>query len=256
MEKTKLIITAAPEDSQAAQSFGLTVAYMAYRVGSGPHLFRSSLPVAVRGGLMVIDDREFDGRGEAEPFCREVLMECLDREFDGVVLDFQEHPSPVLKKIVAKLGETLTARDLTLYVTEFYGKESDKARVLIPTAISGGSLTQRLRDAIDRFGAERVALEVERVATDFFLPSPSGQGKSLTREELAALRKERNPSIFFSNELCAHYFTYMNKLNGAHFILFDDGNSIRKKLAVAQNLGIHEAFLVYPEVKDIMKDVV
>lgn len=256
MDKTKLFVTAAPGDCQAAQSFGLPVAHMAYRVGAGPHLYRSSLPVAVRGGLMVIDDLDFAGKGDEEPFCREVLMECVSRDFSGVVAAFQEHPSQVLKKIIGKLGDLLHARGLKLYVTELYGKESDKAHVLIPTAISGGSLTQRLREAIDRYGASRVALEVERVATDFFLPSPSGQGQDLTLEELLALQKERNPSIFFSDELCAHYFTYMNKLNGAHFILFDDGNSIRKKLQIAQSLGIQEAFLIYPEIKDIMKDIV
>ena len=39
------------------------MAHVAYRVGGGPHLFRASIPVSVRGGLMVIDNTGFDGRG-------------------------------------------------------------------------------------------------------------------------------------------------------------------------------------------------
>ena len=92
-------------------------------------------------------------------------------------------------------------------------------------------IRERAEKAAAQYGAGRVALAVERVAADFFLPAPSGQGHPLSQEELKALMDEREPAVFFSNELCAHYFTYMNRQNGAHFVLFDDAASIRKKLA-------------------------
>ena len=126
---------------------------------------------------------------------------------------------------------------------------------LIPSALSGGSLQQRLQEAVERFGAARVALAVERVAEDFFLPSPTGQGMPLTREELRQRLEERAPSVFFSSELCAHYFTYMSRQNGAHFVLFDDAGSIRKKLQVARNLGISSAVLAYPQVDDLLPEL-
>ena len=75
----KLLLTAPPDQCRAALRFGLPVAHVAYRVGGGPHLFRASIPVSVRGGLMVIDNTGFDGRGEAGPFCQEVLRECMAR---------------------------------------------------------------------------------------------------------------------------------------------------------------------------------
>ena len=59
----KLLLTAPPDQCRAALRFGLPVAHVAYRVGGGPHLFRASIPVSVRGGLMVIDNTGFDGRG-------------------------------------------------------------------------------------------------------------------------------------------------------------------------------------------------
>ena len=123
------------------------------------------------------------------------------------------------------------------------------------TGISGGSLEQRLTEAAGRFGPARTVLLLERVAEDFFLPSPTGQGMPLTREELRQRLEERAPSVFFSSELCAHYFTYMSRQNGAHFVLFDDAGSIRKKLQVARNLGISSAVLAYPQVDDLLPEL-
>ena len=50
LSKSNLILAAAPTEMMAAQSFGLTLAHMAYRVGGGPHLFRANLPIPARGG--------------------------------------------------------------------------------------------------------------------------------------------------------------------------------------------------------------
>ena len=107
----------------------------------------------------------------------------------------------------------------------------------------------------EKTAAERVALAVERVAEDFYLPSPTGQGMPLTREELQKRIAERAPSVFFSNELCAHYFTYMSRQNGAHFVLFDDAGSIRKKLQIARSLNIADAVLAYPQVEDLLEEI-
>ena len=256
LSKTNLILTAAPADSKQALSYGLPLAHMAYRVGGGPHLFRASLPVAARGGYMVIDDAGFDGLGEPTPFCHEVMRECSARGFDGVICDFEGRPLTLLGKIVTELGELMGKRGWPLYVTEPYARFSDKTRILVSSALSGGSLQQRLAGMTEQYGAHRVALAVERIAQDFFLPSPTGQGVPLTREQLSALMEEMAPSVFFSGELCAHYFTYMSKQNGAHFILFDDAGSIRKKLHIARSLDIADAVLAYPQVDDLLPEII
>lgn len=251
----KIILTAPPDQSRTALALGVPVAHMAYRVGGGPHLYRSNMPVAIRGGLMVIDDTGFDGLGESAPFCQEVMRECGARNFDGVVCDFEARPFSILGKIVAELGELTHRRGWPMYVSEPYARFSDKTRVLIPTALSGGSLRQRLQEASEQYGAARVALAVERVAQDFFLPSPNGQGSPLTQEELETRIERLSPSIFFSNELCAYYFTYMSPQNGAHFILFDNAASIRKKLQVARSLDITDALIPYPQVTDLLPEI-
>ena len=252
--RMQLILAAPPEDVTAAQAHGLTLAHMAYRVGGGPHLFRSSQPNPPRGGLMYIDDGGFDGRGTPDAFCQEVVRECAARGFGGVICAF-DRKLPLLSAVVEQLGPMLVRQGRSFYVSEPYGRCTATGRVLIPTALSGGSLRQRLSEAAERYGAGRVALAVERTAADFFLPSPDGQGRPLTREELKARLEERSPSVFFSDELCARYFTYMNRQNGAHFVLFDDAGSIRKKLRLAEALGIDRALLCWPEVSDLMGDI-
>ena len=180
---------------------------------------------------------------------------CAARGFAGVLCDFEGPPLPLLSRALEALAGPLGKRGWPLYVPEPYGDRVEGARVLISSALSGGSLAQRLRDTQERYGRDRVVLAVERVAEDFYLPAPQGQGRPLTREELEALLEERKPSVFFSGELCAHYFTYMSRDNGAHFVLFDDAGSIRKKLQVAQSLGIVHALAAYPQVDDLLADI-
>ena len=254
LSKSNLILAAAPTEMMAAQSFGLTLAHMAYRVGGGPHLFRANLPIPARGGLKMIDDAGFDGRGDPGPFCQEVMRECTARGYTGVICGF-DRPFPLLGRVIAELSPLLERQGWPFYISELYARYSDTAKILIPTALSGGSLHQRLEEAAAQYGASRIALAVERAAEDFFLPSPTGQGIPLSQEALQARIEERSPTIFFSGELCAHYFTYMNKQNGAHFILFDDASSIRKKLHVARTLDISDALLPYPEVADILPEI-
>ena len=250
LSKTNLLLAVPPTEMMAAQGFGLTLAHMAYRVGGGPHLFRANLPVPVRGGVMLIDDAGFDGRGDPAPFCQEVVRECAARGFRGAVCDFEQGGVPLLDQVVRRLGEGFARRGWTLYVTEPYGHSSPRARVMIPSALSGGSLSRRLEEAAERFGRERVTLAVQRVAEDFFLPSPTGSGVPLSRRELEEKLEQLHPSVFFSHELCARYFTYMSRESGAHFVLFDDRDTLRKKLEVAQELGITSAVAALPEVLD------
>lgn len=251
----QLLLLTPPEHLRAAQEFHLPIGHCAYRLGNGPHLFRSGQPVPLRGGWMVLDDLGFDGRGDPAPFCREVIQECLARQFSGVVCDWESRSQVALGQLAFQLSTACQKRKLTCYVPESLGLAAPEAKVLLPTALSGGTLLHRFEEAVERFGAERVVPAVERVCMDFYLPSPSGQGREMTQQELRDLLTQRTPSVFFSNELCAHYFTYMNQENGAHFVLFDDAVSIRKKLRIARHLGLESAVLFYPQVKDLLPEL-
>ncbi len=86
------------------------------------------------------------------------------------------------------------------------------------------------------------------------LVGPSGCGTPLTREELLALREKHPSSVYFSRELMAKYFTY-SAGNGTHFVLFDDAETLRQKVKLAQNLGIQTAFLMFPEISDLLPEL-
>ena len=106
--------------------------------------------------------------------------------------------------------------------------------------------------AADTYGAQRLVLCLHRARDDFFLPSVKGRGRPISQEKLDQLLRRMHPSVFFSQDLCAHYFTYMSRETGAHFVLFDDAESLVKKRAIAQEAGITRFFLLYPEVADFL----
>ncbi len=119
-----------------------------------------------------------------------------------------------------------------------------ETRILVCTALSGGSLRALLEEAVKKYGAERVAVGVERVSMDFPLPCRSGYGAPLSQESLAALRRRYQTPVFFSEALCAKYFTY-RACGKTRLVLFDDDETVRRKLALARSLGIRDAFTVY-----------
>ena len=249
--ETNIVLVTPPDCAHAAGAYGLPLAQLCYRIGNGPHLFRAHA-AAPRGGLMVVGDDHFDGQGDAGGFCREVIAECTARRFSGLVLDLEAKPTKTIAEIIRTLSAHCARNGWHFYLPEAYGNASDTAYILISSAISGATLKERLDTAVARYGASRVVLCISRAAEDFYLPAPEGKGRPLTREALRARMRERAPAVFFSNELCAHYFTYMSAEDGAHFVLFDDVGSIQQKMRLAEQLGVRQFFLFYAQLDDLM----
>lgn len=252
----KLLLTVPPTHLRQVQSLGLPLGHMAYRIGTDCRLLRSDIPINLRGGVMVLSDTGFGNTGNPKFLSQQIIRECSVRGFDGILCDFDQPPTPLLRQIVSNLSELSCQRGWPLYIPLEYASASKKAKLLIPSALSGGSLELRLQELADLYGAQRLTLAVDRMAEDFFLPAPSGSGVPLSREELSSRIERLQPSIFFSRELCAHYFTYMSRESGAHFVLFDDSASIRLKFQVARQAGISDAVLAYPQLDDILTEII
>lgn len=62
--------------------------------------------------------------------------------------------------------------------------------------------------------------------------------------------ERESPAVFFSQELCARYFTY-SRGGDTHFVLFDDADTLNQKLKVGASLGFSAAFLMWPEIRDL-----
>ncbi|MCI8573118.1 MAG: hypothetical protein HFF89_01665, partial [Oscillibacter sp.] len=117
--------------------------------------------------------------------------------------------------------------------------------------VSGGSFSQRLQEAAARAGgANRLALDVQRLCMDFRLPARAGEGEPLPAEAFRRLMERENPPVFFSQDLCARYFTYTQE-GEAHFVLFDDAGTLAQKLRLGTGMGFFAAFFMWPEIKDI-----
>lgn len=235
----ELFIAAFPGQEPPA---GLTPAHMAYRIGSGPKLLGIRMSTPPKSGLMMVDCRDFDGLGEAASCVRQILGECRRRGFRGVICDFEGPPTGCLPRLVEQLG-----RQVPLYVPETFASCSPTARILIPSALTAGTLERRLQNAANRYGMQRLTLAVEWLREDYLLPA-SGRGEPLTQAALEEQIRRLEPAIFFDRGLCAHYYTYM--VGGkAHFVLFDTPRSIRGKLSVARQMGVG-AVLLPPEAAD------
>ena len=66
--------------------------------------------------------------------------------------------------------------------------------------------------------------------------------------------ERESPSVFFSQDLCARYFTYTQGGQG-HFVLFDDGETIAHKLRTGTALGFSAAFLCVSQVQDLLSSL-
>lgn len=250
----QVYLAVTPGQLQEAARHCRNLAHVAYRVGEGSVLLRQSVLLQARGGLLAVTDQEAPPIDDLEKLSAAAVRECGRRGYTGVLLDFQSR-SPDRLAFARQLAAVLAQTRRTLYVPEEYGPAVPGAVALICTALSGGDFAQRLREAASAAGgAGKLALDVQRLRMDFTLPARTGEGLPLTAEEFQALTEQEDPAVFFSQELCARYFTYTHE-GQTHFVLFDDAGTIRKKLQTGAALGYATAFLMFPEVRDLLDDL-
>lgn len=246
----QIYLAVTPDKLREAARYTDRLAHVAYRIDGGGRLSRHNLLVRTRGGLMVLGDQDGGAVREAAPLCREVWQECGNRGFSGVVADFEEGYSPEKAGFLNALARVLSRNNRRLFVPEAYGKAVPQAAVLVCTALSGGTLRRRLDEALQAFGSRRLALDLQRLRMRFPLPCPSGEGEPLGREELSRLLT-REPSVFYSSDLGAKYFT-CNQNGRTQFVLFDDAQTLLTKIRMGRERGIQMGLLMYPEVEDIL----
>ena len=239
-----LYLAVSPREISDAAQFACPKAYAAYRIGPDNSLLRQALPLNLSGGLLLLSDREAPPVPDPPALSAALRRECRRWGFSGAVLDFEGPPRADLQALAKALAGELPRQ--LLLTPEAYAVPG--GTVLLNSAISGGDFRQYLQDGHQHWG--QAALDLQRLRMDFPLPCPSGEGRPLTQEALDALLQD-HPSIFFSQELCARYFT-SRKGGETRFVLFDDAETLRRKLRIAQSCGISTAICMYPEVRDLL----
>lgn len=243
----QIYLAAAPDEAREAARFRRPLAHRAYRIGPESTLLRRNLLLGTQGGLLAVTDQDAPPVSRPEELAAAAVRECGRRSYNGVLLELTQPPGPDRLALAEALARALAPRPL--YVPESCSSVPGTVP-LISTALSGGNFTQRLREAAAA-GAGRLALDVERLRMDFPLPSPSGEGRPLSGRELRDLLDREAPAVFFSQDLCARYFTYTRE-GETHFVLFDDADTLQQKLRTGSSLGFSAAFLLFPEVRDLL----
>ena len=247
-----LYLAATPDRLALCQPHTPYLAHMAYRIGEDGTLQAQPMPLSLRGGLMMLS-LAGNPPGESEPLCRSLLQICLQRKFAGIVLDDDRHSAsgPRLA-FAAKLERMLLPYHRRLIVPRSYAGAVEQSAILVCTALSGGSLHQVLEEACTQYGAERIVLDLQRLSMGFSLPCPSGEGQWMTLQELRETMSGR--AVFFSEELCARYFT-VHRGGRTRFILFDDADTLRRKWQLGQQLGIGDALVMLPEAENLLEEL-
>ena len=243
----QLYLAAVPEPRRPAAPAGQALAHVAYRIGADSSLLSRPIPPGLRGGLLSLSDTDAPPIQDPERLSASLVRECQRRRFQGVLLDFERPPSEDRLHFIRCLAQAL-GRERMLFLPPACQEAAPGGYPLLNTALSGGSFTDFLRA---QSTPKRCALDVERLRMDFSLPARSGRGTPLSLTAFRQLMEQRRPTVFFSKALCARYFTYFQE-ERLHLVLFDDAETIRQKLRIGRSMGFHSAFLMYPEVSDLL----
>ena len=244
----QLYLAVTPEHVENALALTPHLAHAAFRVGAKGTLLSRTLPPRLRGGLAVIQcDTPFP-ESTVPLLSRDLLQLCLQRDFRGIVLDGFDRAVPSHRTLCRGLDALCQRYGRSLYVPPCCADDAPHAAVLVCTALSGGTQRALLEDAAQRFGAHRIALDLQRLMMEFSLPCLSGEGSPLSPQELQQRMAGR--SVYYCSSLVSRYCT-RSEGGSTKFILFDDADTLHRKMELAESMGITEGFLMWPEVCDI-----
>ena len=246
----QLFLAVTPQEIPAVSRAVKSLCHVAYRIGPESSLLRRDLPPGVQGGMLSVSDLDAPAVTDPPRLSEAVLRECGRRRFSGVVLDFENLLAPDKEAFIRALAPALGKSRRLLFVPERCAAAGGIP--LVNTALSGGNCQQRIQEAVSRY--RRIALDLQRLQMDFSLPCRSGEGRPLTAEQLQKLTAAEKPAVFFSPDLCARYFTY-HREGQTHFVLFDDAETLRRKIRLGNSLGVEFGFLMYPEVRDLLERI-
>ncbi len=194
--------------------------------------FPPALPEAPEGVMLLGGD--IDSRRVGE-----IAEECRRRSLTAVLAGYGRGPALETERFC----DGLLRRGLTPILTENAWRNGCGAEMLISTALSGGDLRSRLEAAMTKCGG--LCLDLERLCRSFPLPCPDGEGEELSPRALAEfLRRGAKPA--FSEELMCKAFTAQVK-GETRFVLFDDRETLCRKVSLAASMGIRRSFLLFPE---------
>lgn len=253
MQSTKnLILVCAGADTAEAAKHGLPLLQLCLGIGHGGAITRLSLPAKLEDCYLGVSDLGL--AGEIPAFCAEALLhEARQHRMRGLFADIEQN-SPAARTLLGVLDQLAHAAGLPLFVPLVQADCVEHALLVAETAISGGSLDDYFESLQDQYPG-RIAATIRPVSTDFALPAQNSEGSPLSEDERHAVQRTCGAQSFFSRELCAKYFTYMDTAQTGHFVLYDDASTIEAKLSRMQAHGVSHIFALYPDVAALLPPV-
>lgn len=252
-QQIKFLLVVSPSEVGRGRGLGAQEIQMLYRVDGQLKLLQTGrFPDKnhLQGQIMGIDNENTAANGDPHHFCRQVLAQVEQRGFMGVCCFFGGNGRGPLSEVAKQLDLLCHQKRIPLYLPESYGSVCEYGKILVSSALSGGTLEDRFATAKNCWGDGRVVMDVDFVSEDFLLPAPKGSGEKLTQREISQLIVRENASVFFSKELCARYFTYQNRENTLRFVLFDDVGTLKEKIKEAKQWNLPAVVANYRQLKE------
>lgn len=233
MDYIYISVSNAPEHIRAVRALSRPLLHMAYN-------FQGPFPEDVKSSgsldMMAVSGDLRSSRAD------DIARECRSKGFFGVAAGFN-YCSPVE---VLRLSQALSRKSIRLYLMESAYVRDCGANIIVSTAVTGGNLETHLKESVKKYGLQKVSLDFERLRHLFPLPNPKGAGEFLKPEEFKLLLDNADSPPQISAELLCKYFSVTTE-SVTRFVLFDDLETLKLKLQLADSLNIDMGFLMYPE---------
>ena len=235
-----LYFVTSPAETSSAAKWGHPLAHMAYGTDRDTLVLTvGALSLTVRSGWMVLTDHRLPDHGSIPAFAAQVRQECRTRRYEAIMFDFEQPANDRAFEII----EAVSASSLPFLVPQIYADAFPQAMIMVDSAISGGNLKEHLVELQTRW-PNQLCLSLHPLQMRFPLPSNQTVGEIIDAETLKQALKDH--TSYFSHDLGCRYFT--QQINGQFFFtLFDDADSLRYKLSLADELGIKTAVGLYQE---------
>ncbi len=169
----------------------------------------------------------------------EIVDECRKRKLTAVLAGFGH--SPALE--TERFCDGLLRRGLQPILTEYAWHRGCGAEMLLSSALTGGDLRERLREAKAKCPA--LCLDLEKLCRACSPDGPRAAWDDLSSRELSALLRRGAAPAFSEALMCK---SLEAELHGVlRRVMFDDRETLCRKSALAASLGVERCFLLYPE---------
>lgn len=236
------IIAAAGADAKAVRSAKLTCLHLCSALTPSGSFSALRHPLTTSGDWLGILDQGGTVRSP-EAFAASACSLAQSRSCQGILAEFTR---PALSDTVSALDQYAARLHLSCIVPLSQQEHAPNSLYFVDTAISGGSLKQRLLQLMAQYGSDSLVIQLVRSCAAFPIPSADADGIPLRPSDIDILCQTYGAVPFFSHELCAKYFTYTDT-GQPHFVLFDDNETMRAKRELLNTLGLHQQLLTFSD---------